>query len=571
MLLAVGGVSVGDTAWGAVLLAALLVTSAERARTNTRVVTIPAAVHNPMLDQPFALGGVSRSLLAVQDTHQPAPHPIGVPMSSATIARHAELASQVLPVPVLFLGADRVTETSSGVLERTNPTTGTTLASFPVAGAEEIELAVTAAWQAFPAWKEFPADQRRQLLHRLAATIREHSGELKQIVALETGTPLAVGSFEAAADHLEYYAGWADKFEGELITSYPARAFDYVKYEPYGVVGAIVTWNGPVINACMKLAPALAAGNCVVLKSPEQGPFALMRMLELFLDAGLPTGVVNLISGGPDTVQWLIQHPGIRKVSFTGGPQVARKIMATASETLTPVTLELGGKSANLIFADADLDKATRMAAIMATVAASGQGCLFPTRLLVESSVYDEVVNRVSGISQAVAPGDPLDPASQMGPVIGESAVDRILGYIDEAKGSARLTAGGERFESEWGAGSFIRPTVFADVPADSRLALEEVFGPVLAVTQFDTEEEALLIANSTKYGLAGYVHTNDLRRALRIADRLDAGYIGVNAFPIMTASAPFGGIKSSGFGREGGRAGIEEFVHHKNVYIPLD
>jgi aldehyde dehydrogenase (NAD+) len=492
-------------------------------------------------------------------------------MSSAILTRHTEAASQFLPTPALFIGADRVTETSSGTLDRIDPTTGAVLASFPVAGPEELDRAVAAAWSAFPAWKAFPADERRRLLHRLAATIREHHDELKQIVALETGTPVSVGGFEGAADHLEYYAGWADKFEGELITSYPARAFDYVKYEPYGVIGAIATWNGPITNACMKLAPALAAGNCVVLKSPEQGPFALMRMIELFLEVGLPAGVVNLISGGPDTVQGLIRHSGIRKVSFTGGPQIARKIMATAAESLTPVTLELGGKSANLIFADADLDRATTMAALMSTIASSGQGCLFPTRLLVESSVYDEVVDRVSAISRSVAPGDPLDTASRMGPVIGETAVDRILGFVEEAKGYARLVAGGERFESEWGGGSFIPPTVFADVAADSRLALEEVFGPVLAITPFDTELDALRIANSTEYGLAAYVHTNDLRRALRVADELDAGYIGVNGFPIMTASAPFGGIKSSGFGREGGRAGIEEFVHHKNVYIPLD
>lgn len=489
----------------------------------------------------------------------------------STRTRHAEAVARVLPASALFIGDRRVTETASGLLERVNPTTGESLGSFPVAGAEDVDGAVQAAWAAFPAWKAMPANERRTLLYRLADTIRQHSDELAQIVALETGTPVGVSTFDQAIDHLEYYGGWTDKFEGELVTSYPARAFDYVKYEPYGVVGALITWNGPVINACMKLAPALASGNCVVLKTPEQGPFAVMRLMELFLEAGLPAGVVNVVSGGPATAQAIIRHPGIRKVSFTGGPQVARSVMDTAAETLTPVTLELGGKSANIIFADADLERATAMAAFMSTVAASGQGCLFPTRLLVEGSVYDEVVERVAAISGAVTPGDPLDPATQMGPVIGEGAVSRIMSYVDEARRSARLVAGGDRLNGGLANGCFIPPTVFADVAADSRLAREEVFGPVLAITPFSTEVEAVGIANATEYGLAGYVHTNDLKRSLRMADSLDAGYIGVNGFPVMTASAPFGGIKSSGFGREGGRAGIEEFVHHKNVYIPLD
>jgi len=492
-------------------------------------------------------------------------------IATQMLSRHAELAAEVLPTGALFIGGDRVTHTSSGFLERIDPTTGRPLGSFPVAGPNEIDRAVDAAWAAFPAWKEFPADRRRQLLMRLANVLRENELEFAQIKALETGTPLSHSLLTSAIDHFEYYAGWSDKFEGELITSYPARAFDYVKYEPYGVIGALITWNGPVTNAAMKLAPALAAGNCVVLKTPENGPFAVLRMMELFLEAGLPEGVVNVISGGPDTAQALIRHPGIRKVSFTGGPGVARSIMATAAESLTPVTLELGGKSANIIFADADLEKAATMAARMGSIQSSGQGCLYPTRLLVESSVYDEVVDRVAAISGSVVPGDPIDPATSMGPVIGDGAVQRILGYIDEAKKTSRLVAGGNRLDGEFGDGAFVPPTVFADVDPLSRLAQEEVFGPVLAITRFDAEEDAVRIANATDYGLAAYVHTNDLRRAHRMADALDVGYIGVNAFPIMTASAPFGGIRASGFGREGGRAGIEEFVHHKNVYIPLD
>jgi aldehyde dehydrogenase (NAD+) len=484
---------------------------------------------------------------------------------------HAALASSVLPEPALFIGGDRVTKTSAGAMDRVNPTTGQVLGQFPVAGQEEVDRAVAAARAAFPAWKRLPADQRRLILFRIAQTIREHEEEFKQIIALETGTPVGVNRLAMACDQFEYYAGWSDKFEGELISSYPARAFDYVKYEPYGVVGALITWNGPVINASMKLAPALAAGNCVVLKSPEFGPFAVMRLAELMLEAGLPEGVVNVLSGGPDTGKAIISHRDVRKVSFTGGPGIAKEIMALAAQSLTPVTLELGGKSANIIFADADLDAASGMAAFMSTIASSGQGCLYPTRLLVQDTVYDEVLERIKAVAASPSVGDPLDPAVVMGPVISESAVTRITRYVEAARSSsARLIAGGDRLAGDLGAGCFLAPTVFADVDNDSQLAREEVFGPVLAVMPFSTEEEAIAKANDTDYGLAAYLHTKDLVRAHRVADELEAGYISVNAFPSMTATAPFGGTKISGFGREGGRAGIEEFVHHKNVYIPL-
>jgi aldehyde dehydrogenase (NAD+) len=488
-----------------------------------------------------------------------------------TIAQdHAALADSVLPEPALFIGGERVTKTSAGSMDRVNPTTGQVLAQFPVAGEEEVNRAVASARAAFPAWKHMPADQRRLILFRIAETIRQHDAELKQIIALETGTPVSMNLLDMAVDQFEYYGGWSDKFEGELISSYPARAFDYVKYEPYGVVGAIITWNGPVINASMKLAPALAAGNCVVLKTPEFGPFAVMRLAELMLEAGLPEGVVNVLSGGPDTGRAIVRHPDVRKVSFTGGPAIAKEIMALASQSLTPLTLELGGKSANIIFDDADLDAASGMAAFMSTIASSGQGCLFPTRLLVQETVYEEVLERIKAVAASPSVGDPLDPATVMGPVISESAITRITSYVEEARGSARLISGGERLAGDLGSGCFLTPTVFADVDNSNRLAREEVFGPVLAVMPFATEEEALAKANDTVYGLAAYLHTKDLVRAHRVADELEAGYIGVNAFPSMTASAPFGGTKISGFGREGGRAGIEEFVHHKNVYIPL-
>jgi aldehyde dehydrogenase (NAD+) len=486
-------------------------------------------------------------------------------------AVHDDVA-KLLPEAGLFIGGERVTGTSAGSMERVDPSTGQVLASFPVAGPTEVDRAVEAAKRAFPAWKAMMADERRRILYRIARLIEAAEEEIKSIVALETGTPVGVNRLAMAVDQFEYYAGWSDKLAGELVHSYPQPALDYVKYEPYGVVGALITWNGPMINAAMKLAPALAAGNCVVLKSPEFGPFATMKLAEICHEAGVPDGVVNILTGGPAAGEAIIRHPDVRKVSFTGGPAIARRVMQVAAESLTPVVLELGGKSANIIFDDADLDSAAQMSAFMSTIASSGQGCLYPTRLLVQNGVYDEVVDRIRAVAESPTIGDPLDPAVVMGPVIGESACNRIMGYIDETRksGCGRLLTGGERVGGDLADGYFIKPTVFVDVDNASRIAQEEVFGPVLAVMPFRDEDEAVAMANHTQYGLAAYLHTRDLVRAHRVVDRLEAGYISVNSFPSMTATAPFGGTKNSGFGREGGRAGIEEYVHPKNVYIPL-
>jgi aldehyde dehydrogenase (NAD+) len=309
-----------------------------------------------------------------------------------------------------------------------------------------------------------------------------------------------------------------------------------------------------------------------VLKASELGPFALTKLVELCTEAGLPDGVLNLVMGGPATGEAIIRHPHVRKVSFTGGPSTAVKVMSVAAESHTPVTLELGGKSANIVFDDADLDAATHMATYMSTIASAGQGCLYPTRLLVHDAVYDDVVALVKGIAESGVIGDPLDPLVTMGPLISGAACERVLGYIDEAKATgAHLVTGGNRMVGELADGFFIEPTVFAGVDNSSRLAQEEIFGPVLSVIRFHDETEAIRVANDTRFGLAAFVHTRDLARAHRVADELEAGYIGVNCFPPMVATTPFGGTKGSGFGREGGRAGIEEYVHPKNVYVPLD
>ena len=489
-----------------------------------------------------------------------------------TIAeRHAD-AAVALPEPGMLIAGDWITKTHAGTMDRIDPSTNELLRSFPVAGQDEVDRAVRAARDAFPAWKRTAANERRDLLLRIAQLLSEAEPELKQIISLEGGHPSAIVNAEGPIDWFRYYAGWADKLAGEVVHSYPARALDYAVYQPYGVIGAIIPWNGPLHVASMKLAPALAAGNCVVLKTPEQSPFAVMRLAQICREAGLPDGVLNVLNGGPEVGQAIIRHPDVRKVSFTGGPSIGSEVMAFAAKTLTPVVMELGGKSANLIFADADIENAVQMATMMSAVIAAGQGCLFPTRLLVQDSVYDEVVERARTVAESAPQGDPLDPSVIMGPVIGAGAFQRIMGYIDIAKndGSSRLVAGGSRLGGELEPGFFVRPTIFADVDNASRIAQEEVFGPVLSIIRFKDEAEAVAIANNTRFGLAAYLHTKDLARAHRVADDLEAGWIGVNSFPPMTPTAPFGGVKASGFGREGGRAGIEEYVHPKNINIPF-
>lgn len=488
------------------------------------------------------------------------------------LAAHEAAACKTLPDAALFIGGERVA-TGTATMERLDPTTGSLLGSFPVAGPDEVDRAVRAARRAFPAWRRMGADKRRRLLFDVAALLQAAEEEFKLLVALETGIPLQRSSVRSAVDFLEYYAGWTDKMAGEVVASYPRQALDYVRYEPYGVIASLIPWNAPVITACKKLAPALAAGNCVVLKSPELGPFALMRLAELFAEAGLPDGVLSVLAGGPEVGQALIRHPDVSKVSFTGGTITARSVMAVAAESTKPLILELGGKSANIVFADADLASAAQMAGYMATIASSGQGCLFPTRLLVQDQVYDEMIDRVRAVAEAATIGDPLDPAVTMGPVINAQACDRILGYVEEATaaGEGKLVTGGKRLGAELADGFFVEPTVVADVDNSSRIAQEEIFGPVLCVIRFHDEAEAVRIANDSSYALAAYVHTNDLRRAHRVVDDLDAGYVSINSFPAMTATAPFGGSKASGFGREGGRVGIEEFMQTKNVYVSLE
>jgi aldehyde dehydrogenase (NAD+) len=472
----------------------------------------------------------------------------------------------------LLIGGGRVAQTTGGHYAHHNPTTGQVQAEVPLAGAADVEQAVAAARAALPGWRAMPADRRAKILHRLADLLEKHSERSGIISALENGNPVAgLGPGAYTALWTRYYAGWCDKIEGTVVPTYPVQGLDFIRSEPWGVVGVMVPWNGPMMGMGQKAVPALAAGNTVVAKPPELAPFGAYLFAELALEAGVPPGVLNVVAGGAEAGEALVRHPGVDKVSFTGGGVVAKRVMTLAAQTLKPVALELGGKSANLLFDDANLDVAVPMAAALGVQLLSGQGCALPTRLYVQDGIYDEVVSRLVPMVQRFRVGDPLDPKTQMGPVITENAADRILGMVARAtSGGATLLTGGARLGGDLAPGYFLAPTVLADVAHDSEIAREEVFGPVLSVLRFSDEEEVVAKANDSRYGLAAYVHTRDLARAHRLADAIEAGSISVNGMSGMSPTTPFGGYKQSGFGREGGRAGLEEWLRVKNVFIAL-
>jgi acyl-CoA reductase-like NAD-dependent aldehyde dehydrogenase len=451
--------------------------------------------------------------------------------------------------------------------------TGTVTARVPLGGSNAIDAAVRAAREAGPRWRGLRGDERRALLAAAADLIVADSERLSGMLTLETGLPrqFAQAVPKTAADFLLYYAGWSDKRGGEVIDTWPAQALDYTLEEPYGTVAIIVPWNSPLVSLAQIAGAALATGNTVVLKPPELAPFTSLRAGELFAQAGFPPGVVNVVPGGPAAGEALVRHPGVDKVHFTGSVRTAREVLAAAREPLTPVALELGGKSAHLIFADADPKAAARQA-LSGLVILSGQGCVNGTRVLVEQPIYDAVLDLVVRRLSRLPVGDPLRSDTVIGPVVSEPACQRILDLIARAdrERHGRLVVGGERLDGELAAGYFVAPTIFGEVDAASELAQEEVFGPVLTFQPFRDEEEAVALANGTRYGLAAYVHTNDVRRAHRVAAALEVGNVWINGFFGVSPSMPFGGNKQSGHGRIGGRAGLREFTRPKNVWMAL-
>jgi aldehyde dehydrogenase (NAD+) len=493
----------------------------------------------------------------------------------ARLAEHARRAQEVLRPMPLLIGDRWVTETDAGTLEHVNPSTGQVHGEMVVAGAPEVEEAVEWATSSGGSWRRGRVDERRRLLLRIAAGLREERERLAMLGTLSGGMPhaAALAAADKCADFFEYYAGWADKLNGAVVPVYPGRGFDYTLQEPYGVVLAMLNWNGPLTSTGRKVAAALAAGNSVIVKSPELAPFPIDAFAQICVDAGAPPGVVNVLNGGPELGAALVQHPGIDKISFTGSGRTARAVMHAAADRLTPLALELCGKSANLVFEDADLDAAAEMAAMYGVVRGSGQGCLLPTRLLVHAAVYEEVIDRVVARLDRIRVGDPLlDAAAEMGPVINATACDRVMNVIQaaEERGEGTLLTGGRRIDGALADGYFIPPTVFGGVANDSTLAQEEIFGPVLSVIPFEDDEQAVTMANDSPFALAAYIHTRDVTRVHEVAEAVNAGFVSVNGFNPQPPTMPFGGGDESGFGREGALEGVQEFLRPKNVYIAL-
>lgn len=479
----------------------------------------------------------------------------------------------VLPQVVLRIGAELRREGSGGVFEHVNPATARVQATVPLAGPAEIDAAASAAASAFVEWRRWRPAARRDALIRLAQRIELNRAELKRIAALENATPLRIADalVTQSQEWLHYYAGWADKLEGSVSGSFvQGQDFTYSQPEPYGVIGVIVTWNVPLLSLCMKLAPALIVGNTAVVKPSEYTPFTAELFARLALEAGIPSGVINVLPGTAAAGHALVVNRHVEKISFTGGPATARKIMLACAEHLKPSVMELGGKSACIVFEDADLDAAVMNSVTMGLCALAGQACIMGSRVLVQARIYDEFVERLVAAARAIPCGDPSSEQVLFGPVISEASCERILGIIERARAhnAGRLVSGGQRMGGEYRSGFFVEPTIFADVDPMSELAQQEIFGPVLSVIRFETEQQAIEIANNTVYGLAAYLHTRDLTRTHRMADLLKAGSVYVNGSGRLPPNAPFGGLGESGFGREGGRAGIEEFVRPKTVAI---
>ena len=486
--------------------------------------------------------------------------------------RHPNLA--ILPRNSLIIGDKRVEKGGGDVHAHIYPGTGRVTREIALGSVSDVDEAVRAARTAFPRWRALSGDKRRDLMFKLAALCEQYLQELCELATIENGSIAVAAPHLAmdAAQKFRYCGGWADKIHGRTVPTWGGPAHDYVSFEPYGVVGAIVPWNGPLFAATMVSAPALAAGNCIVLKAPELAPWTVMRLGELFQEAGFPPGVVNVVAGGVAVGEAMVAHPGIDKIQFVGSGTVAKKVLKNAAETLKPCGLELGGKSAVIVFEDANLQDATRRG-LSGAISANGQGCVIGTRLLVQRSVFGQYLEMLKTAAGTVKIGDPFDKTTVLGPVISDNSLNRILGMVDKARSEgARLVAGGARLGGELAEGFFLPVTLLTDLDNSSYIAQHEVFGPVLAVIPFDSEDEAIALANGTDYGLGGYIHTQNLRRAHYVAAQLDAGQIQVNASgEAMTACVPFGGVKQSGYGRLGGEAGIHEFLRTKNVFINLN
>jgi betaine-aldehyde dehydrogenase len=476
----------------------------------------------------------------------------------------------------LFIDGKWVDAESGKTFTTPNPATGQTLAEVAEADKADVDKAVTAARRAFEGkWSRMSARDRGRLLYKLAQLIEENSKELAALETADNGKPIRESQYvdlPQVAENFEYFAGYATKIEGETIPV-PGQMFNYTLREPIGVCGQIIPWNFPLLMAAWKLAPALAAGNTVVLKPAEQTPVNAMELGKLIQEAGFPDGVVNIVPGYGETAgAALAAHKGIDKIAFTGSTEVGKLIAHAAADNLTKVSLELGGKAPNIVFADANLDQAVN-GAMMGIFFNQGQVCCAGSRLFLSEEIKDEFLDRFKEKAQKIKVGNPMDAATHMGPQVSEEQLDRIKGYVDIAReeGANVLTGGcSPALEGDFQKGYFFQPTIFSEVKNQMRVAQEEIFGPVTSVITFKDEEDLIKQANETIYGLSAGIWTNDITRAHRFAREIKAGVVWINTFNMFNAASPFGGYKQSGYGREMGKHALELYTQVKSVWVDL-
>src|SRR5688572_32520663 len=476
----------------------------------------------------------------------------------------------------LFIDGQWMDSESGKTFSTPNPATGQPLAEIAEGDKADVDKAVAAARRAFEGkWSKMSARDRGRLLYKLSQLIEQNASQLAEIETADNGKPIKESLYvdpPQVVENFEYFAGWCTKIEGETIPV-PGRMFNYTLREPIGVCGQIIPWNFPLLMAAWKLAPALAAGNTVVLKPAEQTPVGAMELARLIQEAGFPEGVVNIVPGYGETAgASLAAHPGIDKIAFTGSTEVGKLIARAAAENLTKVSLELGGKAPNIVFADADMDQAVS-GAMMGIFFNQGQVCCAGSRLFVEEKVKDEFLEKLKDKASRINVGDPMDKGTQMGPQVSEEQLSRIKSYVDVAqKEGATMLAGGAspKLEGAFQNGYFFQPTISSDVKNQMRVAQEEIFGPVVSVITFRDEDDLIKQANDTIYGLSAGIWTRDITRAHRFAREIKAGVVWINTFNMFNAASPFGGYKQSGYGREMGRHALDLYTQVKSVWVDL-